>query len=139
MTDYRTTGTETFARMMGQPAAERLSASADSGAYLSGLSQLALDFAFGAVWGRPGLEPRQRSLVVIGILISSRQYAELRNHVRIAIANGLTPGEIEEAVIQCIPYAGFPAVASAIGPVVETLRELGLDPGIRTPAERGAL
>lgn len=139
MTDYRTQGIDTFTRMMGADMADRLRSSAESGAYLSGTSGLALDFAFGGVWSRPGLEMKQRSLIVIAILIATRQYAELKNHLRIGIRNGLTATELEEALIQCLPYLGFPAVASAQGPLIEVLREVGLDPAVKTPEERGML
>lgn len=139
MTDYRASGLATFTAMMGEEIAQRLASQADAGGFLSGSSALALDFAFGGVWSRPGLEMKQRSLIVIAILIATRQYSELKNHVRIGIRNGLTAREIEEALIQCVPYLGFPAVASAQGPVIEVLRELGLDPSVQTPEERGVL
>ncbi|WP_084581269.1 carboxymuconolactone decarboxylase family protein [Sphingomonas azotifigens] len=139
MTDYRASGLATFTAMLGEEIAQRLASQADAGGFLSGSSALALDFAFGGVWSRPGLEMKQRSLIVIAILIATRQYSELKNHVRIGIRNGLTAREIEEALIQCVPYLGFPAVASAQGPVIEVLRELGLDPSVQTPEERGVL
>jgi len=139
MIDYRAEGMAAFSKMMGDDLAQRLAASADGGGYLSGTGALALDFAFGGVWSRPGLEMKSRSLIVIAILIATRQYSELKNHVRIGIRNGLTAGEIEEALIQCLPYVGFPAVASAQGPVIEVLREVGLAPDVRTPEERGML
>jgi len=139
MTDYRTQGMETFTRMMGADMADRLKSNAESSVYLSGTSALALDFAFGGVWSRPGLEMKQRSLIVIAILIATRQYAELKNHLRIGIRNGLTAVELEETLIQCLPYLGFPAVASSQGPLIEVLREVGLDPVVKTPEERGML
>lgn len=139
MTDYRAQGLETFSRMMGEDVARRMATNADEGCFLSGTSALALDFAFGGVWSRPGLEMKHRSLIVIAILIATRQYAELKNHIRIGVRNGLTAHEIEETLIQCVPYLGFPAVASAQRPVIEVLREVGLDPVTGTPEERGML
>src|SRR4051794_11150641 len=70
------------------------------------IARIATEYAFADVWGRDGLERKQRSLVTLGILIASRQTLELKNHVRIAIANGLTPRELEEVLIQSIPYVG---------------------------------
>lgn len=137
--DYREAGLATFAKMMGDDAAERLKASAESDGFLSGTAGLAADFAFGGIWSRPGLEMKLRSVVVISVLIANRDFAELRNHIRIGIRNGLTETEIEEILIQAIPYVGFPAVASASGPVIETLREFGLAANSKTPAERKLL
>ena len=139
MNDYRAKGKATFAKMMGEDIAERMERNANSGEYLSATSALGLDFAFGAVWSRPGLEMKQRSLIIIAILIATRQYSELKNHFRIGIRNGLTPTELEELLIQCVPYLGFPAVASSQGPLIEVLREVGLDPKSKTPEERGML
>ena len=76
---------------------------------------------------------------MISTLIAQRQTSELRNHIRIAINNGLTPREIEEALIQTLPYIGFPAVASAMTAIIEVLRELGLDTATATSEERGLL
>lgn len=140
MTDYREQGIETFTRMMGEDFVGRLLASAESGAFLSDTSGMALDFAFGAVWSRPGLLMKERSLIVIGILVATGKYAELKNHVRIGVRNGLTAKEIEEALIQCLPYCGFPAIASAQAPIIEVLRELNmLGDTTKTPQERGVL
>jgi 4-carboxymuconolactone decarboxylase len=138
--DYRTErGLRVFAEIMGQNAAKGMESAMASGAFGADIATLATDFAFGSIWNRDGLERKQRSLVTIAILIAQRQTAELRNHVRIGITNGLTPSELEEILIQAIPYAGFPAVASALTAVLETLRELGLDTTSPTSEEQGLL
>jgi 4-carboxymuconolactone decarboxylase len=79
------------------------------------VADLALEFVFGKIWSREGLDRKQRSLVTIGALIALRQTAELQNHFRIALTNGLSMAEIEEAIVQMAPYAGFPAAWSAAG------------------------
>ncbi len=111
-----------------------------SGAFLADTASIALEFAFGAVWSRPGLERKQRSLVTIGILIGMGKPNELKNHIRAGVKNGLTALEIQECLIQAIPYAGFPAVAESIEAVVPVLRELGLiDGGTTTAKDKGLL
>ena len=82
------------------------------------------DFAFGTVWTRDGLERRMRSCAVLGMLIALRQTDELRYHVRIALANGLTVREIEEVLYLSVPYAGFPAANTARQMMSEVLREI---------------
>lgn len=62
------------------------------------------------------LTGRQQALV---LRCASRQTKERQNHVRIGIANGLNAREIEEVLIQCVPYAGFPAATSATSAVVK--------------------
>jgi 4-carboxymuconolactone decarboxylase len=51
----------------------------------------------------------------------------------------LTVRELEEVLIQCVPYLGFPAVATATTEMLETLRELGLETDSKTSEERGLL
>jgi 4-carboxymuconolactone decarboxylase len=139
MTGTTERGLRVFAEIMGAEAAEGMAAAMASGAFGADIATLATDFAFGSVWGRAGLDRKQRSLVTIGILIAQRQTAELRNHIRIGLTNGLTARELEEVLIQAIPYAGFPAVASAMTAVLETLREMGVDTTSPTSEERGLL
>lgn len=138
MADVRAKGLTLFGEIMGEDrAAEMARGLADPG-FGGAMAGLATDFAFGSVWAREGLERKQRSLVTIGILIAQRQTAELKNHFRIAIANGLTRTELEETVLQAVPYAGFPAATSAMTVMIEVFRETGLGDA-RTPEERGML
>ena len=87
-------------------------------------AKFSADFAFGTIWTRGGLERKCRSLVVLGILIAQRQTVELKYHVKVAIANGLTVKELEEVLYQALPYAGFPAVNSAKSAMIEALAAL---------------
>jgi 4-carboxymuconolactone decarboxylase len=128
-----------FRETMGEERAAALTDHIASGDFGAPIGQLALDYAFGSIWSRDGLARRDRSLLVIGMLIAQRQSSELKNHIRIGIANGLVPAEIEEALIQAVPYCGFPAVASATTAAIEVLRELGLETSSRTSQERGLL
>jgi 4-carboxymuconolactone decarboxylase len=73
----------------------------------------AVDFVFGGIWTGPGLDRKQRSLVTLGMLIERRRTEEFKNHVEIGLRNGLTAGEIEEALIQATAYAGFPEARAA--------------------------
>lgn len=139
MSDLTETGLRIFGELLGEGAARQLQASFDDEGFGSAVGKLAADFAFGSVWARDGLERSRRSLVVIGVLIALGHTTELKNHIRIGIANGLSVREIEEALIQTIPYVGFPAAASATSAIIEVLRELGLDTQTRTGEERGLL
>lgn len=137
--DYRGQGLETFSKMMGGEAAQRLKDGAARNDFMAPSAGLALDFAFGAIWSRPGLAMKERSIVTIAILIALKSWPELKNHVRIGVRNGLSADEFQEILLQAIPYVGFPAVASATGPVLEALREFGLGGDAQTPQERKML
>jgi 4-carboxymuconolactone decarboxylase len=139
MNDHSERGLKVFGEIMGADAAKALRAAAESSGFASGIARLAVDYCFADVWARDGLDRKQRSLVTIGILIATRQTHELKNHVRIAVRNGLTVRELEEVLFQCLPYVGFPAVATATTQMLETLRELGLETESKTSEEQGLL
>ena len=132
-------GLKVFEELMGSERAAGMRALASTPSFGSDISALALKYAFADVWGRDGLERKQRSLITLAVLIATRQTSEIRNHVRIGVRNGLTARELEELLVQCIPYVGFPAVASGMTPVIETLRELGIETQAKTSEERGLL
>lgn len=139
MEDMRTRGLRVFGELMGDQARDMMQQGLDSDGFDSAMADLATNFAFASVWDRDGLERKQRSLVVIGILIAQRQVSELKNHIRIGLRNGLTAREIEEALIQSVPYCGFPAASTAMGAIIEVLREQGVDTQTRTPHEKGLM
>ena len=87
--------------------------SLSNGAIADELGDLSLDHVFGALWTRPGLDRRSRSLVTLGALIALRATDELKAHFQIALHNGLTLEEIEEVIYHMTGYAGYPAAVSA--------------------------
>lgn len=133
-------GVKLVREMFGEEFLAGMQAAAGSGAFAADAAAIALEAAFGAVWSRPGLERKQRSLVTLGILIGTGKSSELKNHVRAGLNNGLTVSELQEVLIQSIPYCGFPCVAEAIQATVEVLRERGLvDDQVKTAKDRGML
>ncbi|MFD3307226.1 carboxymuconolactone decarboxylase family protein [Streptomyces sp. NPDC058656] len=77
------------------------------------LVDIGLTSVWGALWGREGLAPRDRSLVTLGILIALGAETELKTHVRIAMTNGLTEAEIAEVIYHSSGYTGFPRAVAA--------------------------
>lgn len=75
--------------------------------------EVAYRWAFGEVWARPELSPRDRSVVVLAILVSLGADQALRFHVAAARRNGLEPAEIEEAIAHLSYYAGLPRSLAA--------------------------
>ena len=111
MTDARTQGLDAFKQMV--PGVPDDVTSLRDGGFADDLGDLGLDHVFGALWTRPGLDRRSRSLVTLGALIALRASDELKIHFQIALNNGLTLEEIEEVIYHMTGYAGFPAAVSA--------------------------
>src|SRR5205085_10684493 len=70
-------------------------------------------YAWGAVWTRPGLDRRTRSVITVTALAALGHEQELAMHVRGARRNGLTDDEIKEVLLQIAVYAGVPAANTA--------------------------
>ncbi|MBX7554957.1 carboxymuconolactone decarboxylase family protein [Streptomyces sp. tea 10] len=73
------------------------------------LTDLTDDVLFADVWDRPDLSPRDRSLITVAALVALGRDARLTGHLRRALDNGLTPGELAEAITHLAFYASWPA------------------------------
>jgi len=78
-------------------------------------------YAWGEIWSRPGLSRVERSMITLTALAVLRQDEELTMHVRAALANGLSPGQIQEVLLQVAVYAGVPAANRAFAIAAEVL------------------
>lgn len=79
---------------------------------------------FGEVWSRPGLSLKIRSMLTIAMLVAQSRPAQLRNHVKGAIANGVSKEEIREILLHATLYAGLPAGADSWREAAAALREI---------------
>lgn len=137
--DKQEAGLAVITGMMGESFGATMRAAGEADAFASDIMRMALGFAFNDAWGRPGIEAKAKSMVVIAALIATRQSKELKNHVKIGVTNGLTNAELEAILVQLTPYVGFPCIASATTAVIEALREIGRDPQVQTSEEKGLL
>jgi 4-carboxymuconolactone decarboxylase len=81
------------------------------------------DVLFGQVWSRPELSPRDRSLVTITSLVTAGNIEQLRAHIPMGLANGLSAEEITEAITHVAFYAGWPPAVSALTLAKQLLTE----------------
>jgi 4-carboxymuconolactone decarboxylase len=97
--------------VLGAEYVDRSLAAADE--FTTPLQQLVTEYCWGAVWSRPGLDRRSRSLLNLGMITALNRPHELGLHVRGALRNGLTEDEIREAILQAAIYCGLPAALDA--------------------------
>ena len=83
-----------------------------------GLAEYTTDPLFSEIWLRPGLAPRDRSMVTVTSLIAVGQTGQLAGHLNRALDNGLTAEEAGEVLAHLAFYSGWPTAFSA-GPVVK--------------------
>lgn len=77
------------------------------------LADLSMDVLFADVWERPGLNPRDRSLITVAALIALARVEQLPFHLGRALLNGVSRKEIGEIITHLAFYAGWPAAMSA--------------------------
>src|SRR3954466_106574 len=75
---------------------------------------------FRDLWLRPGLAPRDRSLITVSSLIASGQTGQVGYHLGRAMDNGLTREEASEVISHIAFYAGWPNAFSTV-PVAKTV------------------
>ena len=98
---------------------------------------------FGDVWKRPGLAPRDRSVVTLAALIARNQTIEMLRHLNLALDNGVKPREISEIITHLAFYSGWANAMSAVAVAKDIFaeRKIGLDqlpaasPSLLTPDE----
>jgi 4-carboxymuconolactone decarboxylase len=90
------------------------------------LADLTDTVLFGEVWERPGLSPRDRSLVTVASLIALYRGNELPFHLKKALANGVSRDEIIEMITHLAFYSGWPTANTALTIAQRVFDEAGV-------------
>lgn len=86
-------------------------------------------WAFGEIYDRPGLAPRDRQLVTLGMLTAlGGCEPQLEVHVNAALNVGLTPEEIVEVFLHSAVYCGMPKALNATFVAKKVFTDRGLLP-----------
>jgi 4-carboxymuconolactone decarboxylase len=86
--------------------------------------ELITEYCWGAVWGRPGLPRKTRSLLNLAMLTALNREDEFKLHVHAAFRNGVTKDEISEVLLQAAIYCGVPAANSAFNQAREVFAQM---------------
>jgi 4-carboxymuconolactone decarboxylase len=86
----------------------------DVGMVAPALEKYAQDRLFGEVWNRPGLEPRDRSIITLAALIARNQTIEMPFYLNLALDKGVQPREISEVITHLAFYSGWAHATSAV-------------------------
>jgi 4-carboxymuconolactone decarboxylase len=73
------------------------------------MQELVTEYCWGAVWGRPGLDRKTRSLLNLAMLTALNRPHEVKLHLRGALNNGCSKNDIMEVLLQTAIYCGVPA------------------------------
>ena len=90
------------------------------------LQELVTEYCWGAVWDRPGLDRKTRSMLNLAMLTALNRPHELKLHVNGALNNGLSKAQIMEVLLQAAIYCGVPAAVDAFRQAREAFKERGV-------------
>jgi 4-carboxymuconolactone decarboxylase len=121
MSDERDRGMEVRREVLGDAHVDR--AVAGTTEFTADFQDLITRYAWGEIWSRPGLDRRMRSAITLTALVALGRDEELELHLRAALRNGLTEGEIKEVLLQSAIYCGVPAANSAFAIAQRVLDE----------------
>lgn len=101
-------GLEKLAEVDGTAGEEVVGPLGDLGRYI-------VEFAFGDIYSRDGLSLREREIATVAMLtVLAGREPQLRVHLGASLNVGVTAAELEEVIIQTVPYAGFPTAINAM-------------------------
>jgi len=86
------------------------------------LYPLAIQYGYGEIWFRPGLDLRQRALVAVAAF-TALKLGQVQKFGESALNLGLSRTEVIEAIIQTAPLSGFAPALNALGALSEALAE----------------
>ncbi len=87
------------------------------------LYQIAIQYGYGEIWHRPGLEFGPRTLVAVASFTALRLPEQVRKFGLSALNIGMSETEVVEAVIQTAPYAGFLPALNALTALAAAFNE----------------
>ncbi len=96
-------------------------AMADLKAVAPEFAKLTQDLLFGDIWQRPGLSPRDKSLITVTCLVALNRIEQVDFHLKKAFENGLTKEELVAAITHIAFYAGWPTAASGFAHLKKVL------------------
>ena len=124
MDDRREQGREVIRKVLGKDYFDARERSHST--FNRNVRALTEEFCFGTIWTRPGIEPKVRSMILLGMLTALGRANELKMHVLGAVNNGCTVEEIEEVLLQATVYCGVPAGVDAFRNAEQALRDMGM-------------
>ncbi|WP_407294987.1 carboxymuconolactone decarboxylase family protein [Stutzerimonas zhaodongensis] len=91
------------------------------------LARYVIEFPFGDIYQRPGLDLPQRELATVAAMTAlGHCQPQLKVHIHGALNVGCTQVQIVEVIIQMAVYAGFPAALNGMATAKAVFAERGL-------------
>jgi 4-carboxymuconolactone decarboxylase len=123
----RELGERTLARITGGTGAAVVDSLQD---IAPDLAQWVIDFSYGDVMSRPGLDLRSRQFATVAALTAmGTAMPQLRVHLHGALNVGCEAAELVEVILQMAVFSGFPSAINALHVAREVFEERGVAVG----------
>jgi 4-carboxymuconolactone decarboxylase len=109
--------------LMGEAALERRQAEYSGDPIMKKFIDVATETVFGALWTRPGLDIKTRTLICVVSDAATGRHPELDIHLRFALKEGWTEEELTEALLHLGGYVGVPIIREAMLVASKVFRE----------------
>jgi 4-carboxymuconolactone decarboxylase len=96
--------------------------------FMMAFQRITTEWCWGYAWSREGLSHKTRSMLNLAMLTALNRSAEIKLHVKGALANGVTVDEIKEILLHATVYCGIPAGLDAFKAAHEVLKAEGALP-----------
>ena len=116
-------------QLLGDAYADRTNSTTYADPLMKKFIDVATETVFGALWTRPGLDLKTRTLVCVVSDTATRAYPELAIHLRMAIRQGWTEEELTETLVHMSGYIGVPAIREAMLVAKGTFAEIRKEAG----------
>ena len=112
--DLFTRGMEVRRALLGEESFKTSNSGIYSHPVMQDFIEVTATSVFGALWARPGLDLKTRTLVVMVSDVATGQMGELPIHMVFALRQGWTPAEIVEVLLQLMGYVGAPKIRESM-------------------------
>lgn len=120
-------GSEVRRQLLGEAYVERANRTTYSDPVMRKFIDVATETLFGALWTRPGLDLKTRTLVCVVSDAATGRDAELAIHLRMALRQGWTEEELTEALLHLSGYVGVPLIREALLTASRVFAESGAE------------
>ena len=120
--ELRDQGLQMRRKVLGAEYVDKSFATADD--FNRPFQEFLTEYCWGAIWTRPGLPPKTRSMLLLAMLPALNRAHELKLHIMGALNNGVTRDEMREIFMQVAAYCGAPAGVEAFKVAREVFAEI---------------
>jgi 4-carboxymuconolactone decarboxylase len=120
--ELRDQGLQMRRKVLGAEYVDKSFATADD--FNRPFQEFLTEYCWGAIWTRPGLPPKTRSMLLLAMLPALNRAHELKLHIVGALNNGVTRDEMREIFLQVAAYCGAPAGVEAFKVAREVFAEI---------------